>query len=177
MILRFAECKAQQNPAGVSHIQQKDTTHFENQGDQERYWTKQYFLLKYKLQHYDKYKGKVAQDEHSNFLYGNDSISVVKDDPILKAILLSGLLYPKLFSEFLYVKSPRVTLDDIEELPQLSTSPKVKRFKYLLWPKGMLNPSVYLIEITNNNANNKTSLINFIKEAELTFLAQSWIQI
>ena len=39
----------------------------------------------------------------------------------------------------------------------------------------MANPQVYLFELTNEKANEKTDWKSFIKNAKLTFVKEGWI--
>lgn len=59
-----------------------------------------------------------------------------------------------------------------EELKPLETSPKHRRFRFLLYMKGLINPTLYFVELTNDKAASETDLTTFMKSARITFLRQ-----
>ena len=61
------------------------------------------------------------------------------------------------------------------ELTSLSDNPKVKRFKFLLGYSCLMNPHVYIFELTNETADAETDWETFIENAKLTFIKQAWI--
>ena len=68
-----------------------------------------------------------------------------------------------------------VTISNIEELALLSIPSKVRRFRFWVWHGWLSNPTVYFLELTNDNANYNTSLMAFIKGATLTFVYKGWV--
>ena len=61
-----------------------------------------------------------------------------------------------------------LSISNVSELHILNQKPEMKSFSFLLWEKNMTNPSLYLFELTNKNANSKTSMKAFIEKAKVT---------
>ncbi len=79
-------------------------------------------------------------------------------------------IYPRL-SDW---KGHTINAGDFEELKTIKSKPTQRKFKFLVYPSTIiLNgiSDIFLLELTNTNANNKTDLETFIKDARVTFLA------
>lgn len=146
----------------------KTISEFKNQGEQEDSWDKQFFQKEYKDQQLEVFTGKVATVA-GVFIFSGDSLYVNNPSVEMRMVFLKGLLYPAL------IGGNRIS--DIEELKFTEKSPQQRRFKFLLYRKGLLNPTACFFELTNRHATQKTNLIEFIKEAKLTFIKQGWIMI
>ncbi len=144
------------------------TPSFKNQGEQENYWAKQLFQKEYKEQHFDLFPLKIIIRDGA-FIFSGDSLFVGGQTAEIKALFLKGLLYPTLIGGN--------AISNIEELQFTETSPKRKRFRFILHKKGVFNPTVCFFELTNVSATQTTSLIEFIEDAKLTFFKQGWIMI
>jgi hypothetical protein len=70
-----------------------------------------------------------------------------------------------------------LSVGDFQELKVLETSPKHRRFRFLVMIKGLQNPILYFMELTNENATSDTDLSTFIKAANLTFIRQGSVLI
>jgi hypothetical protein len=70
-----------------------------------------------------------------------------------------------------------VTISDVEDLAFLSPSPTIKRLRFLLDRKLLLNPIVCFIELTNDEATAHTDILLFIRGARLTFFKEGWISL
>jgi hypothetical protein len=172
---------------------------FKNQGEQEDYWAQELFKKEYKKTTYKVYTEKIERIDISKFTYDNKSFNVSVANKAIELIFTKGVLYPQLISG--YTTEPRksdkeldslsnteryfyelkrgdnLTITDLEELTFLSGSPKVKRFRFWLSGPKSANPQVYLFELTNEKATEKTTLKKFIKNSKLTFLKAGWIVI
>ena len=171
---------------------------FKNQGEQEDYWAEQLFEKEYSKKHFDKFKGDIVING-DGFIYCEKTFVVVNTPKELKAIFSSGLFYPaiitgdtkpvvrsqaeldtlstsqKVFYNMTF--SDSLTISEFEELKFLTKSNTQKRFRFWLFRKGVANPTVCFIELTNDKANDKTELTTFINGATLTFFKSSWIVI
>jgi hypothetical protein len=72
-------------------------------------------------------------------------------------------------------RNDSLRITDFEEVPFLNKSPTIRRFRFWLFTKGFMNPTVYFIELTNENATSKTDIRSFIKDSNLTFFINGWI--
>lgn len=66
---------------------------------------------------------------------------------------------------------------EIEELTYLKTKITQHRFKFIAYELHFMNPSVFVLEITNSKADTNTDLKSFTKDAEVTFVSKSWVMI
>ena len=152
---------------------------FRNQGEQEDYWAKQLFEKEYKKYEYSKFSEEIKTN-NSEIQFGK--IQCIKYSDYsdseynkYKLIFEKGLLYPDILGVD--------TLDIccLKELTFLSNSPKIKRFRFLLWETIgdtiIMNPNVYLFELTNEKANIATGWEIFIENAKLTFIKYGWTRI
>lgn len=172
---------------------------FKNQGEQEKYWAQELFKKEYKKTTYKVYSGKIVKTDTSKFTYDNKFFKVGYANKSLELIFTKGILYPQLISG--YTTEPRKSekeldslskteryfyemsrgdqlyISNLKELPFLSNSPKVKRFRFWLSRPKSANPQVFLFELTNEKATNDTDLKTFLEHAKLTFLKAGWIVI
>jgi hypothetical protein len=172
------------------------TREFRNQGEQESYWAEQFFKNNYSKQIFDKYKGEVVVKGNS-FHYADQTLEVVNTPKELKAVFSTGLFYPSILTgnNRTALKSQRelemltaeqkvfyeisrtdsFSISNFEELPSLSKTPTQKRFRFWLQRKGLLNPIVCFLELTNQSGGDHTDMETFIKGAELTYYKEGWI--
>lgn len=141
---------------------------FENQGEQEVYWARQFFKREYKEQKFERFKGTIISVDDT-IVFLKDTLSIFNTDAELKAIFLNGILYPAL------IGGNRIS--DIEELKTADLPPQKKRFALLLYHKLFLNPTKCFFELKNEQATASTGLTEFIKNANLTFFKLGWIMI
>ncbi len=172
IIVLFVSCKALRNE---EEPKSDLSVHFQNQGEQEKYWAKQFFEKNYEKSEYSKFNGQVKITNSEIQIGEKDYISNLYSNQKYNLIFEKGLLYPSLLmSDSLYICC-------IEELPFLSDNPQIKRFRFLLSVKirniELLNPSVYLFELTNEKATKDDNWEVFIENAKLTFLKYGWSQI
>jgi hypothetical protein len=141
---------------------------FKNQGEQEVYWTKQFFQNQYKEQTFKVFSGTII-NKNNTFIFSEDSLTVYDYTIELKTLFLKGLLYPALIGGS--------KIGNIEELKFVEETPQKRRFRFLIFIKGLSNPVVCFFELTNVRAKRETNLIEFIRRARLSFFKQSWVMI
>ncbi len=150
---------------------------FKNQGEQEASWAAKLFDKNYIKEKYDSYTEKIVVKGNS-FTFNDKVLELVEGSPEMKAFLGRGILYPELFDvEFGINKMDTLKISGLEEMKSLSKQPTSKRFKFSTSKKGLLNPTVYLIEVTNEQATSKTNIKDFIAGCSLTFFMEGWVQI
>lgn len=159
----------------------------------------EHFKKEYKKKNYKKFEGKIVttdsyvQFDNKIFYYNKYD----KSDKIISNLLNEGLIYPQLLTDYQMEKfldettdrtqkrflklqkDPRAGFDvsgaklsNAAELSFLSSNPTVKRFKFSSKDMRISGSRTYFIELTNKNANNKTSLEDFIKGSKLTYIYQ-----
>lgn len=149
----------------------------ENEGEREKSSIKKYFKENYSPQLYSKYTGRIDCSIVNELDYVSyDSISVILDieNEIFKNIFISGLISGQMLNT---MNTDSITVCCFEELIYLKTKNSKRRFKFLVFHDNFMNPSVFLIELTNKESNKKTDWKAFIKGAELTFISSPWLQI
>ncbi|MCH2195913.1 hypothetical protein [Kordia sp.] len=172
---------------------------FKNQGAQEGYWAQEFFKKEYVKTTYKVYTDSIKKTTVTNFMYTDKTFEVHNLNKLLAPIFSKGILYPQLISDFetqpkktakeldslstiqryLYdiSRGDHLIISNIEELPFLSNSSKVKRFRFWMYRPNIANPQVFLFELTNDKATKKTTLKEFVENATLTFLKAGWIVI
>ncbi|MDO6433294.1 hypothetical protein Q4E93_21970 [Flavitalea sp. BT771] len=162
---------------------------FKNAGEQEDYWAKELFENSYAKENFSRYTGKIVIVNDNTFGYGDNIIKVHSTSDELKTIFKLGIINSAIFGGGENVKKPSIdsmtiaertiyglirsdtlAISDVEELKFLNTSSQVKRFRFLLWRPGFANPTLYFFELTNDKANKKTGLVNFIRGSQLTLI-------
>jgi hypothetical protein len=126
-----------------------------------------------------------AVEKGSNFSYRfKDRIVLTYEySQELEYILLNGLLYPQLitgdstikfdpekensFSRIL--RNDTLTFGNFKQVDLETKDFKVKRFSFYVSNKGIMNPSLYTLEISNENGEEGTTLSAFYKGAKITF--------
>ena len=69
-----------------------------------------------------------------------------------------------------------ITIDYFEELKNIKSNPTQRKFKFWVYPyKIRFNGAndIFLLELTNDNANEQTDLETFIEGAKVTFLTKA----
>lgn len=158
------------------------------------------FRSRYKQEFYQKYTGEISSDTIGGIHYVQfDSVRVFLFEKEYKEILVSGLLSAQMiYCKYDSLCNPIPNLDWIEaifqqetpsfngwtghaliiehfeELKHLNPNPTIKRFKFHCDPfKIKLNGgyNVFLLELTNINADKTTNFNAFIKDSQVTFLS------
>ena len=185
LLLTFSfGCKSQSKPEKTQTEKPTELKPpFSNQGEQEDYWTQEFFKDEYEKQIHSKFTDKIEilkekelLDGHGKFMefvneiqFGNRTVNIHLPDLKYQPIFKTGILYPELISE------SNFDIGVFEELNFLSHPVNVKRFRMWIFHKKRSNPEVYLFELTNDKATEKTNLTDFIENAELTFIKNGWI--
>jgi hypothetical protein len=173
------------------------TKQFRSQGEQEDYWAKLFFKKNYLKGNFPRYEGTVSVNGDS-FLFSDQTLVVTNTSEEFKKIIEKGLFYPSVITgqvktktkskeeldslseeEKMFYNLSRTdsfTISDLKELRFLN-KPTRKRFRFLLYRKSMLNPTVCFFELTNKEATGKTDTETFINGAVLTFFKAGWISI
>jgi len=73
------------------------------------------------------------------------------------------------------LKKDTLTISNFEEIKAMQTNIHQKRFRFWLFTKGIGNPIIYFIELTNDKATVDMSTVDFVKGAKLTFLKEGWV--
>jgi hypothetical protein len=176
----------------------KSKIEFKNQGEKEDYWAEQLFEKEYSKKYFDKFTGDIVISG-DGFIYGDKTFVIVNTPKDLKAIFSSGLFYPTIITGdtksvvksqveldtlsteqkvfYNMTRTDSLTISEFEELKFLTKSNTQRRFRFWLFRKGVANPTVCFIELTNDKASDKTDLTNFINGAALTFFKSGWIVI
>jgi len=156
---------------------QTQTGNFKNEGEREKSTIIKYFEENYNSHLYLKYTKEIDyQTVNENDYVYFDSISVRLniENEIYKSIFFSGLISGQMINT---MNTDSITVCCFEELTYLRTKSSQRRFKFLVFHDNFMNPTVFLIELTNYESDRNTDLNTFIKGAELTFIEGPWIQI
>jgi len=169
--------KSQSVEAGNQHKPKLNS-----RAEQEDYRAEQLFQNEYAKKQFAKFKGTVKINGDT-LNYFDETIVVKNTDTQWTAIFTRGLLYPGLITahvkpggkvEQVLDTPANFTVSNFEELPFLNKNKKQKRFRFWLFINGFCNPVVCFIELSNENADNKTDSKTFIKGAKLTFFKNAW---
>ena len=189
LIIIFLSAKAQGNQILDTYSQKKPEKNFETQGEQEDYQAKKFFAKEYKKQDFKRYCGQITVINESTIKYNEEVLFIWDTKKELIRIFKQGIFYSELITgpvktgesrkkelENMVLRNDSLKISNLEELKFLSNSPKVKRFRFWLYINGMMNPTVYFFELTNNVATKKTNIETFIKNSKLTFFKSTgWI--
>lgn len=156
----------------------------------------EHFTNTYKKKNYKRFEGKISVKDQL-VAFDDKVIFYEKSDQLTLQILKEGLIYPQLLTDYQMQKfldettdktqkrflklqkDPKAGFDmnnikitKLNEIISPESAPKVRR--YSIWIKDNRNPVSYryFIELTNKNADNTTSVSDFIKNAKVTHLYQ-----
>jgi hypothetical protein len=164
----------------------------QTQGQEEEKWAKDIFKKRAQIQNYPKFSGKIIKLDNNSFKFDEKTLIVDNPSEGLKALLQNGIFYPNIIvgNSVAIIKTKQeldsltdtqrvfynmtrtdsITISDFEELRSLSKPPKQKRFKFYLYSIGMMNPTVFYIELTNEKATRNCSLIEFMNGSRVTYI-------
>lgn len=108
---------------------------------------------------YPRIFGGITSDEHSK-TKEQVKLSEKRDTAAIRIVVKDKLSF--LFN----IDSLRIS--DLKEVKSAKVTPKSKRLEFLLFRKGLMNPTSYTVELTNDNASEETDIVTFIKGARLT---------
>lgn len=168
ILLFLAACKIQQKEVKIPDAAKPSKFDFVTQGEQEKNWTKQLFASQHKTQKFRRYIGEVNVVDSAHIQFGSSTLVLFNCNKKFTSVFISGIFYPAILN----LETLRIS--DFDEISFLGSSAQIKRFRFLTWKYGFSNPTVYFIELTDNNADAKTSIVDFIKRAKLTFVKEGW---
>jgi hypothetical protein len=152
---------------------------FKNQGEQENAWTKTFFLDKYEKQTFELFKGTIKKIDESHIQYDNIILELNITNAVFKTIFTRGIFYPQILIGNVdpneIVGNGNFRISNFTEVNNVNNSPTSRRFKFWLFTKGMANPKVFFIELTNELATENTNLETFISNSKLTFAKGGWM--
>jgi hypothetical protein len=146
---------------------------FKNQGEQEIAWTVTFFKEKYAKQTFEKFKGAITEINENQIRYEDFVLQIYIENQDLKTIFTKGIFYPQIFTgngkpeELVGNGEYRIT--SFKQLNFPDIYPKSRRFMFWLFTKDIANPSVYFIELTNEEATINMDIRTFISNSKLTF--------
>ena len=157
----------------------------QTQGEQEIAWIKDIYSQKYTDTLYKKYRMTIKKENSHTYRFRDRILLTSGETNDLELLLMNGLFYPQLLTGDSTIKySPEMSTNPLMRLSQNDTLsigrfqeveiyPKnyqKKRFMLYVWNKGMMNPSLYTLELTNDTATATTPAQSFFKSASLTFI-------
>lgn len=172
---------------------------FKNEGDHEDYETKKVFSEQYVKYNIKRFQGHIVVLNKTEIKYDSTVLKVYTENSYLRQIFTSGVFYPAVFSQETPNRSvigqisnsqdstskdtslndlfehDTLSISNIEELNYLNPSPTVKRLKFWVWHRWLLNPTIYFIELTNENAIINSDFLTFLKDAKITFIKKGWL--
>lgn len=167
-----------------------DPRHITTEGEQEQYWAQEIFEKQYEIQSFERYKGTITLINRNTIKYNESIITAGFIQEEYRIIFEKGILYPAIFAGYndgrilelsqvpdsvrskplySFSRNDSLYVGIMENLTFLNPSDKVMRFKLYLSRPGLMNPSMYVFELTNDTATKTTDLVSFIKGARLTF--------
>jgi len=171
----------------------------QTQGQQEEEWAKDIFNKRIKIQDYPKFTGQIIRLDSNSFKFDEKILIIGHLSEGLKVLILNGIFYPNIVvgnnvaviktkqeldslsdtQRLLYnfSRTDSISISDFEELKSLNNSPKQKRFKFYLYNFWIVNPTVYYIELTNENATKDSNQIEFMKGCRVTYIEKGSILI
>jgi len=172
LILTVQSCKVTWDENGKKVFLKKDS----NNGGFEKYEINQFFKTQYSRQFYPRFEGSItikSKNALTLLQFDTDSIYLSNNCGEFKLIMTLGLLSPQMLKAS---KEKTNTVCCFEELTYLKSPATKKRMKFLVFEDNMMNPFVYLLELTNENANKLTDTDSFIRGSQVTFLKMRGIQ-
>ena len=184
------------NTAYGQHKPRKNNQSNEN-SDWEDDGARRFFRKNYKRQDHQCFAGMISVPGNGIYKYNEDIIIVHDTTEAIQHMFEKGILHSGLFGggqqhaehpdvnsmsanqKTLYglTRTDTLYVGGITELPLLSKSAKIKRFRFLLFRKGFANPTEYYFELTNPVFKSTDPPAEFIKGASLTFFKQHSILI
>jgi hypothetical protein len=164
------------------------------QGKKEDQWSKKFLRKEYTKKNYSIYSGVITVLNDDTIKYNDEFLIVTNTCKYLKLIFQKGILYPEIFTGYVPVNKGMVTkkeldslsvlirsdsleITDFEELTFIKRSQGTKIFRFWLFRKGLMNPTVCFVALYNETADRKTDIVTFINGSKLTFFAKGWVAI
>ena len=162
-----------------------NNTYSQTQKDWEVSRIKDIYSNKYSDTLYKKYEQAISKYNSNSYRFGDRILLTSEASNELELLLRYGLFYPQLVTGDSTIKystevdsnaitrlsqNDTLTISSFQEIKVYPNNYQKKRFLVYIWFKGMLNPNLYTLELTDNTANETTTLQSFFKNASLTFL-------
>jgi len=169
----------------------------QTQEKQEEKWAKDIFNKRTQILDYPKFKGQITILDSNSFKFNEKTLIIDNPGEGLKVLLTNGIFYPNIItgnsvaliktqqqvdslsdSQKVFYNMSRtdsLRISDFEELKSLNKSPTQKKFKFYLYRLGIMNPTVYYIELTNENATNDFNQLEFMKGCKVTYIEKGSI--
>jgi hypothetical protein len=158
------------------------------QGRQEDRQAKRLIRKEYKKQSYDRYSGSIIIINEDTFKYDDEVLFIFNTCKDLKPIFQKGIFYPEIITgpvkkglarkkelDATIFRNDSLRISDFQELKFLRRTPQAKIYRFWIYSKGMFNPTVCFIELTNDSATIKTDRETFINGSKLTFFKEGWL--
>ena len=146
---------------------------------------------KYKKGNYPKFQKNIEFIGNNTYKFGEKTITISIENKRYETLFKKGIFNPDVvFGEGTTKPKDKSELDTLaldqkiiynltrndslsicclEELEALNPNPQTKRFRFWHFRVGSVNPAEYYIEFYNKKATTKTSIEEFIENAEMTF--------
>ncbi|MEO8404915.1 MAG: hypothetical protein ABI480_09975 [Chitinophagaceae bacterium] len=187
IFLNAQTTQTKQKTSEEKEVEQKD---FANQGDWENHEIKQIFKTKYSKQEHQVFEGKITTKDNF-YQFDKDCIEAFTNNTF-KVIFEKGILYPELIAEWINpdagikpkketseakkensrFKFDSLAISNFEEIKFVDHLPTQRRFRCWVRFQFMFNPILCVVELSNENATEKTDMQTFVKDASLTFFRQ-----
>lgn len=128
--------------------------------------------------HFPKFTGLIIVSKDT--IRFDSSVVIINDTgPEIKKVFELGLIFPKLIYGASTTNSGRfefkknigadtLRISNVQELQFPNQRPETRCFSFLLWQRGILNPCLYLFELTNERAKSHLPIKDFIQKADVT---------
>ena len=135
----------------------------ENLNSSKHQFAKEVFEKKYSKQNFEKFKGEIIL-LNNNCIQFDEKTIFFENINEFRSIFTNGILYPNIITGDTISR-----INYFAEAKALNPNSKFKRFIFWLHRVGMANPTECYFELENEEANEKTSLSEFIRNSKLTF--------
>lgn len=147
----------------------------ETEGEATTKRIKKIFKKEYSFNKYDKYNGLIEYQTYKDSLivFNFNQESIIKlshNDSIFIPLFSRGILYPHILRGG---KQP-IYICCFENLNYTKPIPTKKRFSIWVFTEGFMNPSLFLIELTNKNTARDNSFESFLDNSYLSYIKYAW---
>jgi competence protein ComGC len=163
----------------------------QTQREQEKKWARNAFKKQEELKLYPIFSGEIVVVDSNTFKFDEKTLIVLDNPEIELTVLLQrGIFYPnivagnnkavvkeqseldKLTEEQIVLynlsRTDILKISDFKEVKSLIGTPKRKKFQFYLYRMGIMNPTICYIELANKSATRKTTLLEFVKNCQVT---------
>jgi hypothetical protein len=169
----------------------------ENLNQTKYQFAKKVFEKEYLKTTYEKFGGKIIIENETKIKYDEKTLNIPNLNAEFKSIFTKGIFYPNIVTGnkiaeiktkieldkmttqekvfYNMIRTDSLTIGNFDELKLLNPNCQTKRFLIWIYRKGMANPTEWYFEIQNKKANEKTTLTEFMENAELTFIKKGTI--